>query len=153
MFQSTRPHGTRPQRPCANRRGKTVSIHASAWDATQVIQMVACQFQVSIHASAWDATRLQVHAWKATGRFNPRVRMGRDLPPIRTSHPSSPCFNPRVRMGRDYPSQIWVPNSNGFNPRVRMGRDNECQWTVVVAGEVSIHASAWDATVALMMHM
>ena len=54
--------------------------------------------------------------------FNPRARMGRDLPQgICTSR--SECFNPRARMGRDSSDQLSCPHTHRFNPRARMGRD------------------------------
>ena len=105
-------------------RGPTVSIHASAWEATSAwsgCEISARKFQstpprgrrhfldegltplglVSIHASAWEAT---------------------------SQHPPAAqvclCFNPRRRVGGDLPH-------NGIH---------------TLAGHVSIHASAWEAT-------
>ncbi len=77
MFQSTRPHGARPDRVglvsrrcCFNPRArmgrdqiwsenpanKKVSIHAPAWGATWVGIMKRRGVSVSIHAPAWGAT-------------------------------------------------------------------------------------------------
>ena len=78
-----------------------VSIHASAWEATELYAPLGLRFVVSIHASAWEATwpapqamptnsfqstpphgrRLASRKWPARPRrFNPRLRMGGDLP-------------------------------------------------------------------------
>ena len=37
--------------------GMTISIHASAWDATPFDKVLGASNLISIHASAWDATR------------------------------------------------------------------------------------------------
>ena len=52
----------------------SVSIHASARDATRTQAGIAALIIVSIHASARDAT-----LWVAKRQLNPRVRAGRDL--------------------------------------------------------------------------
>ena len=85
----------------------TVSIHASAWEATRSGQHHSRSrwSTVSIHASAWEATSgsprarlslelaVSIHAsaWEATGGA-PGTRTGEY--PIRS-------FNPRLRMGGD----------------------------------------------------
>ena len=99
----------------------TVSIHASAWEATPVRPQHPMDLSVSIHASAWEATLSrngvpQVAPFQSTpphGRR--RGGSGTRVPPGR--------FNPRLRMGGD-------PHSAG-NP---------------MSQRVSIHASAWEAT-------
>ena len=143
MFQSTRPRGTRPTgRRC--RSARTVSIHASARDATHSKDSIYAVYRVSIHASARDATsrpdtgaavlfvfqstrprgtRLSVpKVLISPSSFNPRVREGRDGPlQLKEHHEMS--FNPRVREGRDLGGRGRCPATCRFNPRVREGRD------------------------------
>ncbi len=122
LFQSTRPHGTRREHHEHDTRRRTVSIHASAWDATRRWSQPTVLWSVSIHASAWDATCVTKACASGTAGFNPRVRMGRDgQPPL--LWPPDYGFNPRVRMGRDCQFPCSSSVVAGFNPRVRMGRD------------------------------
>ena len=80
-----------------------VSIHAPAWGATFAITWGGERLSVSIHAPAWGAT----------------CEPGRNC--------NIDCFNPRPRMGGDVPATL-TPNAiNGFNPRPRMGGDQEGQ--------------------------
>jgi len=100
-----------------------VSIHAPAWGATLIalaiaFQIVAfqstrprgarlnvlahrqAQLQVSIHAPAWGATPASWRHNNTYAGFNPRARVGRDLPiPALSAHVAR--FNPRARVGRD----------------------------------------------------
>ena len=78
---------------------------------------------VSIHASARDATT------------HNRLVLG-----------SNPSFNPRVRAGRDHFNTEGVRFDECFNPRVRAGRDEQVSNRASDAWDVSIHASARDAT-------
>ena len=55
-FQSTHPHGVRPEAAQAAKTAADVSIHAPAWGATGVIRGFHQDFGVSIHAPAWGAT-------------------------------------------------------------------------------------------------
>ena len=77
---------------------------------------------VSIHASAWEAT--------STGR-------------ARCRHQDR--FNPRLRMGGDSDGKSAPNRAEGFNPRLRMGGDIWRYYESQTMG-VSIHASAWEAT-------
>ena len=76
--------------------------------------------------------------------FNSRLRVGGDsLKSILSTIPI--CFNSRLRVGGDKPSNIISLFNCGFNSRLRVGGDQiltitECD------GNVSIHASAWEAT-------
>ena len=130
-FQSTPPHGRRPQWPLHPRHPINVSIHASAWEATR--HAAVCKsaptnvpFQstpphgrrhhaatercrltilcVSIHASAWEATRR-----------DRRLRK-------------------RCALYVSIHASAWEATLK-FPHRVRSVLDN-----------VSIHASAWEAT-------
>ena len=56
VFQSTPPRGRRPWTRGVVCLLFTVSIHASAWEATFTYYVVFPEFPVSIHASAWEAT-------------------------------------------------------------------------------------------------
>ena len=168
QFQSTRPHGARPDiEEELIGRGK-VSIHAPAWGATLRPLPRPVIGSVSIHAPAWGATDQDPSHLAAMAGFNPRARMGRDqqfgqvaegvilvsihAPAWGATRRSSSrrsgwsCFNPRARMGRDCLSPSRSPSSASFNPRARMGRDLAIGGQDLL-GLVSIHAPAWGATV------
>ena len=63
-------------------RGQTtpVSIHASAWEATNIHRLPIGDYNVSIHASAWEATGRVGSTTDKPECFNPRLRVGGDLP-------------------------------------------------------------------------
>ena len=54
--------------------------------------------------------------------FNPRARVGRDLPES-SQVPSIISFNPRARVGRDFSRLLPGGVIPCFNPRARVGRD------------------------------
>ena len=54
--------------------------------------------------------------------FNPRARVGRDLPTIIISN-KHVRFNPRARVGRDLIRTSLPTRWSRFNPRARVGRD------------------------------
>ena len=99
----------------------TVSIHASAWEATGVRADGYHELDVSIHASAWEATppcrrssrtfRVSIHAsaWEAT------------LP---TRFPfSSTLFQSTPPRGRRPKQSFRLQLKTRFNPRLRVGGD------------------------------
>ena len=55
-FQSTHPRGMRLEKDWDYCLVANISIHASAWDATDTIDWAEMFCIISIHASAWDAT-------------------------------------------------------------------------------------------------
>ena len=57
-----------------------VSIHASAWEATDACWWNPPRWPVSIHASAWEATGRVLVEPAALAGFNPRLRVGGDRP-------------------------------------------------------------------------
>ncbi len=121
-FQSTRPHGARPDQRVDAAKGVYVSIHAPAWGATFKTSFTyktsgfnprarmgrdfnsfyyRCYcIVVSIHAPAWGATvvvgfveHVFVVSIHAPAWGATCLHFGRTL--------SNSCFNPRARMGRD----------------------------------------------------
>ena len=81
------------------REGNSVSIHASARDATRRLLRAECPVIVSIHASARDAT-VPPQEPEQNPQFQstrPRGTRHRAVPEARTHR----RFNPRVREGRD----------------------------------------------------
>ena len=147
-FQSTPPQGRR--RSIRFRRaaaGETVSIHASAGEATRPSTQNRPHRQgVSIHASAGEATAfcgapglglgVSIHAsaGEATIRRNQDSR-------TRTNG-----FNPRLRRGGDSTDGVRSSSSRRFNPRLRRGGDPHRLMGFGAAAAVSIHASAGEAT-------
>ena len=69
-----------------------------------------------------------------------RRRLALTLPPISNGFQSTP---PRGRRRLDPPCPVRYRTC--FNPRLRVGGDTNAR-TIVVGLEVSIHASAWEAT-------
>ena len=56
VFQSTLPHGERPQRCKPSDTKRLISIHAPAWGATTALKQAQTANTISIHAPAWGAT-------------------------------------------------------------------------------------------------
>ena len=101
--------------------------------------------EVSIHAPAWGATWSSSSAPARRAGFNPRARVGRDVPVARRRcRPVS--FNPRARVGRDSCRHPSRRTRYGFNPRARVGRDLLHLRAYLAVDRVSIHAPAWGAT-------
>ena len=79
-FQSTRPRGARLKLYPEYAEKIRVSIHAPAWGATIVDIPKPGIGLVSIHAPAWGATAARKDDNLDNACFNPRARVGRDLP-------------------------------------------------------------------------
>ena len=78
LFQSTHPRGMRPSKETILTIRALISIHASAWDATQAKDLYRFKTIISIHASAWDATFRKCTFLHPNRNFNPRIRVGCD---------------------------------------------------------------------------
>ncbi len=123
LFQSTPPHGRRPERSVEFNDKVRVSIHASTWEATQSSLQMDISPLVSIHASTWEATRRGSLCASSVRCFNPRLHMGGDARPF--------------LCGRDdlivsIHASTWEATYHGM--------------TALAAKGVSIHASTWEAT-------
>ncbi len=146
VFQSTPPHGRRPYPPATvglapsfnprlrmggddhNQRHtiepQSVSIHASAWEATQLegVRGGTTPFQSTPphgrrqHPQSLQDSCFQFQSTPPHGR-----RRGR-LAPI----PGGRSFNPRLRMGGDLGRIEGQSSWSSFNPRLRMGGDLRC---------------------------
>ena len=124
MFQSTHPRGVRPER--------------------YRVTYYRIQFQ-STHPRG---VRPADHRPAACRRpcFNPRTRVGCDLPaPGHVAHATEfQSTHPRgVRRGRCH---LLAGRSSGFNPRTRVGCDPVERCLPQSGHPVSIHAPAWGAT-------
>ena len=100
QFQSTLPHGERPE----------------------IIDKFDELFTVSIHAPARGATAYDGRCGVGKVCFNPRSRTGSDFllgPPV----VSVIGFNPRSRTGSDTPRNRPARIPARFNPRSRTGSD------------------------------
>ena len=102
---------------------------------------------VSIHASAREATKsgLPDAFIKLFQSTPPRGRRRNAALPRRRN---SACFNPRLRAGGDAACIRTGRGYRGFNPRLRAGGDQGLVGVVQLFGQVSIHASAREATAA-----
>ena len=76
--------------------------------------------------------------------FNPRSRVGNDLPCGRTI-PHRLDFNPRSRVGNDVGNALDKAIEIDFNPRSRVGNDCSRDAYDLVMG-ISIHVPAWGTT-------
>ena len=120
-FQSTRPHGARPHRPCT--RWRRPSFNPRARTGRDV---------------SWFVLRNGLRVFQSTRPHGARRRASR--PPGRRG-----SFNPRARTGRDAAEGERSGGWMSFNPRARTGRDHEVpQWRP--GAHVSIHAPARGAT-------
>ncbi len=77
-------------------------------------------------------------------RFNPRPRVGGDVPRS-PRRPGGWSFNPRPRVGGDGRPAVCGGSRNGFNPRPRVGGDLSSR-PFFKGLRVSIHAPAWGET-------
>ncbi len=145
-FQPTRPRGTRRGRGESRQVIRGVSTHASARDATSQLTPVEAARSVSTHASARDATSTTPIRTTRSPRFQPtRPRGTRQWwrAPVRAS---AGRFNPRVREGRDLQRLVTRIETDMFQPtRPRGTRPSERSFSRN-HGDVSTHASARDAT-------
>ena len=165
-FQSTRPHGARPEAGAHPWQPDAVSIHAPAWGATRLGAEVVLLLIVSIHAPAWGATRIPQ---ASCGKY----RVSIHAPAWGATHMrlDSACSMP-FQSTRPHGARLDVPAVTvpklGFNPRARMGRDSTVSpaekamlkfqstrphgarltrvWRRDASSVVSIHAPAWGAT-------
>mgnify|MGYP000363274925 CR=1 FL=1 len=123
LFQSTPPHGRRlALMPCLRQR-VTVSIHASAREAT--------------HTTGKPSTRQL--------RFNPRLRTGGDLVNLVNGH-GRERFNPRLRTGGDLSPIQKMTVLEQFQSTPPHGRRHVQFPDFFWPCGVSIHASAREAT-------
>ena len=98
-FQSTLPRGER--------------LEAGIW---------SWRLYVSIHAPAWGATCRGQCSIILDDCFNPRSRVGSDMPRPK-SGTLAVGFNPRSRVGSDQQSFRCQSSKLSFNPRSRVGSD------------------------------
>ena len=83
-----------------------VSIHAPAWGATRDLALVlAGQGKVSIHAPAWGATGFQGKRGRIEAVSIHAPAWGATHSDRGTDH-AQRCFNPRTRVGCDLPAGI-----------------------------------------------
>ena len=102
--------------------------------------------RVSIHASAWEATP---HPWKPRQprwSFDPRLRVGGDyIHPVTAG--ALRMFRSTPPRGRRPPRRQYLRISEKFRSTPPRGRRHQAKAVVEDVGPVSIHASAWEATV------
>ena len=124
-------------------RGTCISIHASAREATRGATFQADHKIISIHASAREATA-DTAPPVPDALFQSTPPRGR-----RQKGMESPFhgeyFNPRLREGGDIAALSFYYLYKNFNPRLREGGDKK-EWKVRFMGNISIHASAREAT-------
>ena len=121
LFQSTPPRGRRPHQDGSPSLSVTVSIHASAREATFAPSSCGGASPVSIHASAREATRRRPRRTRPDRCFNPRLRAGGDRLAL-LSCIMIRCFNPRLRAGGDSGSHSLALVTAAFQSTPPRGR-------------------------------
>ncbi len=121
-----------------------VSIHASAWEATDLHPLLHLHAVVSIHASAWEATVAMAEAVEGT-LFQSTPPHGRRPVDIRryvhitsVSIHASAWRRPELTESEDERIR--------FQSTPPHGRRHDGICGIGLLNEVSIHASAWEAT-------
>ena len=100
---------------------------------------------ISIHASAKEATQFAVIGSYVIKDFNPRLREGGDV--VRYSLPeSSFVFQSTPPRRRRQHNPAPLKNNHHFNPRLREGGDAAQLAASQASQNISIHASAKEAT-------
>ena len=146
-FQSTRPHGARPDRAMDLWFDKVVSIHAPAWGATFASPVKVRDDLVSIHAPAWGATSsehgyivhdwVSIHApaWGATFAYNKPA----STLMFQSTRPHGARLQEHGERRGDLAVSIHAPawGATSFVEQLPIGT------------RVSIHAPAWGATLKL----
>ena len=168
LFQSTHPRGVRQATNRMDSKPYMVSIHAPAWGATLLRQLLDVGEVVSIHAPAWGATRWACGHFRAKAWFqstHPRgvrrtggntMRVGR---PVSIHAPAWGatslslntiylpfCFNPRTRVGCDSVRVSAMPRVCAFQSTHPRGVRRRPAVHGLRGIAVSIHAPAWGAT-------
>ena len=120
-----------------------VSIHAPVWGATLLGDSTTIEWYVSIHAPVWGATLL-------AERFG-RCIVFQSTHPCGVRHfdesnfGSDECFNPRTRVGCDLPN-ISAYRYNMVSIHAPVWGATNIWGTGVFFSLVSIHAPVWGAT-------
>ena len=122
VFQSTHPRGMRHGTKRYRCRYECISIHASAWDATERKIKDYWKNVISIHASAWDATRSSMKRGVFVKYFNPRIRVGCDVYFQLILHFISISIHASAWDATSLLMDIDRCSLN-FNPRIRVGCD------------------------------
>ena len=125
-FQSTHPRGVRPGHMAGRVQQQAVSIHAPAWGATSVL----------------------ISSMISRSCFNPRTRVGCDAW-RRTGPAGQKGFNPRTRVGCDFNEAEIVKFLRKFQSTHPRGVRRPAVTPGAPAHQVSIHAPAWGATLAI----
>ena len=122
LFQSTPPRGRRHTVPGKYGRCRSISIHASAREATGYLNAVSYGATISIHASAREAT------------CPPEVKKACQTISIHASAREATTLTTQKNI------VVWH-----FNPRLREGGDKTIG-AYLRSSDISIHASAREAT-------
>ena len=124
LFQSTRPRGARLLQLSPFCGAKTVSIHAPARGATDVMiadRLMPLAFQSTRPRGARQRSSATERASKSC--FNPRAREGRDMrDPAAVEHALIVSIHAPAR-GATWRSNRLARSVRCFNPRAREGRD------------------------------
>ena len=166
-FQSTPPRGRRLFCRVVAVIGDAVSIHASAWEATGRPPSLATRansFNPRLrvggdHAQICRAVIIApFQSTPPRGRRREYTDLFYDVDQFQSTPPRGrrlaiaairflmTGFNPRLRVGGDvFLVDLFMPHLS-FNPRLRVGGDVRVERVRDISEEVSIHASAWEAT-------
>jgi len=143
MFQSTHPHGVRPDEGAKKLAGIWFqSTHPHGVRRTFTLRAVTLILFQSTHPHG--VRHCQERAKLCRTGFNPRTRTGCDSVAL-LHFTKSGSFNPRTRTGCDCRCCTYSKAQDCFNPRTRTGCDQANSITFHSIN-VSIHAPARGAT-------
>ena len=130
--------------PAKRERLVVVSIRASAREATRGSRRVGARFGVSIRASAREATRVDSFGYLVT-MVSIRAS-AREATSGSSSFNAVTMFQSAPPRGRRRPAPPRAAGARCFNPRLRAGGDRHHPFRRTGGVEVSIRASAREAT-------
>ena len=144
-FQSTLPRRKRQSPRFVFAHSVSISIHASAKEATDLSSWVDSTFGISIHASAKEATMVSPMSASFKWDFNPRFREGSDLYLLHLDRPVRISIHASAKEATQgtLPLFQFLHTFQSTLPRRKrhfIGFDELTHFTI------SIHASAKEAT-------
>ena len=120
------------------------------WGATAEVDRAQRTVAISIHAPVWGATQHLLHPRKIHWHFNPRARVGRDLPYyIRKD------ADPKFQSTRPCGARPYLPRKERwldvFQSTRPCGARQRIKYSILRRKEISIHAPVWGATSTAMV--
>ena len=122
---------------------RSISIHASTWEAAFDARVFGVSDSISIHASTWEAAILEDLYTSRKSYFNSRLYM-RGSTCIWLMFWMLVYFNSRLYMRGSWMHNLLIACARYFNSRLYMRGSMKKfihEWRILI----SIHASTWEA--------